>query len=106
MQVALLEWKSIPKNSLRGFATIRLGKSMKIKDVSVHCSHGKRWASMPSKPMMNSEGVAQRDDRSRIKYVPLIEWLDRTVADDFSESVVAAVEAQYPGQTASDYAGG
>ena len=79
---------------------------MKIKDVQVHCSHGKRWANMPSKPQINSEGVAQRDDRGKIKYIPLIEWLDRGVADDFSESVIAAVEALHPGQTSSEYAGG
>lgn len=106
MQVSLLEWKSIPKNSLRGFATIRLGKSMKIKDVSVHCSHGKRWASMPSKAMVNADGIAQRDDKGKIKYIPLIEWLDRSVSDDFSNSVVEAIEAMHPGETSSEYRGG
>jgi len=28
------------------------------------------------------------------------------VADDFSNSVIEAVEREHPGQTASDYAGG
>ena len=105
MQVSILEWKSVTRNSLRGFATIRLGKSLRIKDVAVHCSHGNRLASRPSKPMIVGE-VIQKDERGKVKYVPLIEWLDRTVADDFSESVIAAVEAGYPGQTQGDFAGG
>lgn len=104
MQVSLLSWKSMPRNSLRGFATIRLGKSLSIKDVAIHSSHGRRWAQLPSKPMIDRDGAPQRDDKGKIKYVPLLEWLDRAVADDFSNSVIQAVEREYPGQTSSDYA--
>lgn len=105
MQVALLSWKSVPRNSLRGFATIRLGKSLSIKDVAVHCSNGKRWAALPSKPLIGADGAAMKDDRGKIKYVAIMEWLDRTVSDDFSASVVDAVEREYPGQTEGEYGG-
>jgi hypothetical protein len=105
MQVALLSWKSVPRNSLRGFATIRLGKSLSIKDVAVHCSNGKRWAALPSKPLVGQDGNVMKDDRGKIKYVPLMEWLDRAVGDDFSNSVVEAVEREHPGQTEGSYGG-
>ena len=104
MQLSLLDWKSLPRNSLRGFATVRLGRSMKISDVAVHCNNGKRWASLPSKPMVGRDNNTVKDDRGKLKYVPLIEWLDREAADRFSEAVIQAVEAAYPGQTAGDYA--
>ncbi|MCX7178014.1 MAG: hypothetical protein NTX56_04325 [Proteobacteria bacterium] len=104
MPVSLLAWKSIPRNSLRGFAKIRIGKSLIISDVAVHCSNGRKWAQPPSKPVLNSEGVAVKDDRGKMKYIPMIEWADRDAADRFSEGVIAAVERENPGQTDSEYA--
>ena len=99
MPVALVAWKSIPRNSLRGFAKIRLGKSLIIGDVAVHCSNGKRWAQLPSKPQIDRDGHAMKDDRGKVKYVPMLEWTDKATADRFSEAVVAAVEREHPGET-------
>ena len=101
--VALLSWKPMPRNSLRGFASIRLGRSLKISDVAVHCSHGRRWAQMPARPLIDTGGTALRDDKGKVRYVPLLEWLDRDSADSFSEGVIAAVEREYPGATEGDY---
>ena len=102
MQVALIGWKAVPRNSLRGFATIRLGKSLSVKDVAVHCSHGKRWAQLPSKPQIDRDGNALKDTNGKIKYVPILEWLDRAVSDDFSASVIEAIEREHPGATSAD----
>lgn len=102
--VSLLSWKSIPKNSLRGFAEVRIGKSLIVSDVSVHCNAGRRWASLPSKPQMGRDGVALKDEGGKIKYVPIIRWSSKEMADAFSEGVIAAVEREHPGETASDYA--
>ncbi len=99
MPVALLDWKSIKRNSLRGFATVRIGKALKVSDVAVHCSHGKRWASLPSKPQVDGQGNAIRDQNGKIKYIPVVAWLDKQTADRFSEAVIAAIEAQSPGDT-------
>lgn len=103
MQVSLIGWKSLPRNSLRGFATIRLGKSLSIKDVAVHCSHGKRWAALPSKPQIDRDGNVLKDPNGKIKYVPILEWLDRAVAEDFSNSVIEAVEREHPHETEGDF---
>ena len=105
MQVSLLAWRSLPRNSLRGFATVRLGKSLSIKDVTVHASGGRRWAGMPSKPQIDRDGNTIKGENGKIKYVPILEWLDRAVADDFSNSVIEAVEREYPGQTSVEYTG-
>lgn len=104
MQLSLLSWKSVPRNSLRGFATVRLGRSLKIADVMVHCSAGKRWAAMPSKPMLGKDNNTVKDDRGKLKYVPIVEWLDKAASDRFSEAVIQAVEAEHPGETSGDYA--
>ena len=76
MPVSLLAWKSVKKNTLRGFATVRLGASLSIKDVAVHTMNCKRWASLPSKPMLDADGNAKRNEAGKVQYVPVLEWLD------------------------------
>jgi hypothetical protein len=98
MPLALIEWKPLKKNTLRGFATVRYG-SLKIRDITVHASGDRRWAGMPSKPIVGSDGVAQKSDDGKLKYVPVMEWASREAADKFSEEVIAAVERENPGAT-------
>jgi hypothetical protein len=98
MPLALLDWRPMKRNSLRGFATIRYG-SLKISDVSVHNQNGKRWANMPSKPILGQDGVAQKDESGKVKYVPFLQWTAREASDKFSEEVIEAIEREHPGET-------
>lgn len=95
LPVTLEAWKPISKGSLRGFATIRLGKSLRIKDVTVLTSNGRHWASMPSKPMIDRDGQTMKKDGKQ-QYVPILEWTDKAAADRFSGAVVAAILAEHP----------
>jgi hypothetical protein len=96
--IAIIAWKPLTKNTLRGFAAVRLRNGLLINDVTVHTSHGKAWASLPSKPIVGADGQAQRDrETGKLRYVPILEWPDRSVADRFSAAVIDAIEAQYPG---------
>lgn len=104
MPVFLLAWKSVPKNSLRGFAKIRIGKSLIVNDVAVHCNSDRRWAALPSKPLIEKNGTAKKDENGKIAYVPILEWADRDTSNRFSAAVIEAVEREYPGQTQGDYA--
>lgn len=93
----LLSWKPPPKNTLRGFASIRLRNGLVINDVSVHRANGKAWAALPSKPMIGSDGTPIRDrETGKVRYAPILAWSDRTTSDRFSEAVVAAVGAMDP----------
>ena len=82
MPILLLAWRPLIRGSLRGFATIQLGRSLKIIDVPLLCSNGKRWASLPSKPLIG-DGKALLDDRGKQRYAPILEWSDRQAADRF-----------------------
>jgi hypothetical protein len=95
MPVTLLAWWPMNRGLLRGFATILLGKSLKITDVSVLSSNGKLWASLPGKPL-SAEGRALLDDRGKQRYVQILEWTDKTAANRFSAAVVAAIRAVQP----------
>lgn len=86
------------RNTLRGFATIRLGAALKISDITVHrAENGKAWASFPSKPVLLSDGTVKKGDNGKTVYVPIMEWDSKASGDRFSVSVIAAVEREYPG---------
>jgi hypothetical protein len=91
----LIEWRPMPRNSLRGFATIELPSGLTIGDVAVHVSHGKARMSLPARPQINSDGIARRGDNDKIIYGPIVKWRDRDLADRFSAAVVQAVEAEH-----------
>ena len=94
--LSLLARKPIASGTLRGFAVVRIGKALKISDVAVHTGNGRRWAHLPAKPALDRDGSARRDDRGKVKYIPIIEWLDKTHADWFSNAVIEAVEREHP----------
>lgn len=98
MAVTILEWRPMKRNSLLGFASIQLG-ALKIKDVTVNTNSGRLWAGLPSKPMVDRDGNAMRNDQGKIRYVPLLEWDSKAAGDRFSASVVAALEVAHPGAT-------
>jgi hypothetical protein len=101
LPVTLLSWRPMVKNSLLGFACVRLGKSLVIRDVAVMSSHGKYWASLPSKPMIDRDGVAMRDAAGRQRYSAFLEWTDRDASDRFSAAVIAAVRLHAPDDLAA-----
>ena len=58
MPVVLLEWKPIAKGSLRGFAAVRLGRSLVIRDLATLHRNGRAWVGFPGKPIINADGTA------------------------------------------------
>jgi len=96
--IELVEWKPMQRNTLRGFAVVRLRSGLTINDVVLHAKDGKAWASLPSKPMLDREGQVVRDAATgKVKYAPMLEWASREVSDRFSLAVVEAIEARHPG---------
>ena len=57
-------------------------------------SHGKAWATVPSKPVLDRDGK-QVEVSGKRQYAPILEWRDRDLADRFSVAVVALVEAEH-----------
>jgi hypothetical protein len=55
-------------NIQQGFAEVRLPSGMIMRDIGIYIDGARAWASPPSKPMLDKNGVALRDDRGKIKY--------------------------------------
>ncbi len=94
--ITMLDWKPFQRNSLRGFASIRIGAWLIVRDVAVHVTNGRPGAALAAKPILGADGTAQRDDARKIKYVQLMEWTDKAPRDRFSLSVIEAVEREHP----------
>jgi hypothetical protein len=51
MPLEVTKFRLFEKNTLRGFATVRLtGVNLEIRDITIHEKNGNRWVSLPSKP--------------------------------------------------------
>jgi hypothetical protein len=77
--VRIVDFRSVRRNSLLGFARVELPSGMVIADVTVMLAGttGRPWASPPSKPMVDREGVVLKDPNGKIRYTPIIEFTSR-----------------------------
>jgi len=55
-RMTLETFKALRKGALVGFATVRLPNGLLIGDCPICTSHGKTWASLPSKPILDRDG--------------------------------------------------
>jgi hypothetical protein len=85
----LISFRRVNKGSLRGFGNVELPSGLILKEVSVHVSHGKQWALLPSKPMVDRDGNLLRDAGSKISYASVVEWAIPALRDEFSQSRAA-----------------
>ena len=88
-RLRIAEWRP-RKNTLLGFAVIELPSGLIVRDVSVHEKNGKRWASLPSRPMLDADGRQVVNHSGKKQYCALLGWRDRDLADRFSAAVVDA----------------
>jgi hypothetical protein len=92
----ILDWRPLKKNSLLGFAKVELPSGMVISDVTILTGERGPWASPPSKPMIDREGVAMKDDKGKLRYSPIIEFASREIRDRWSAAVIEAMRAAHP----------
>ena len=78
----------------------RLG-ALKMSDLTVHASHGKRWVGLPARPVLGQDGKPQTDDKGKVRYAAILEWDNRDTGDRFSEAVIQAIEREFPGATSA-----
>jgi hypothetical protein len=68
----------------------------RIKEASVHQSHGRRWIGLPAKPQIDREGRVRHDDRGKTLYTSVLQFTDKTTSDAFSERAIAALLESFP----------
>ena len=89
------EYKVVPKNSLRGFARVRLPSGMILHDTGVYYNGETWWASPPSKPVLDRSGK-QVVKAGKREYQPTVTFVSRERGDRFSAGVIAALRVSHP----------
>jgi hypothetical protein len=94
--MALLEFKPLVKNTLRGFAVLDVPPGIIVREFSIHEKNGKRWASLPAKPMLDADGKQIVNHAGHKQYAAPLGWRTRELADRFSARVIELVIAAHP----------
>jgi hypothetical protein len=95
--VECLSFSPYSRNTLRGFARIRLpALRLTIYDVALHEMNGSRWASLPSRPVMRDGKQITETRTGKPQYTQSLEFEDRATRDAFSEAVWRAVLEKHP----------
>jgi hypothetical protein len=103
LTIACADWRPLQRNTLLGFARIRVVElGLTIHDVAIHQKGGRARAQLPAKPWIR-DGSVVTDDDGKVQYSPVIEF-EKRVRDAFSDRVVAAVLAFAPKALATESA--
>jgi hypothetical protein len=97
LSVRVENFKRQRSNTLFGFIDLVIPElRLRIREATIHEAHGRRWVSLPSKPQVDRDGVARRDDRGKIAYSPILQFTDRAVGDAFSARAIEALLESFP----------
>jgi len=92
LTVQVLDFRSVERTTLRGFATVLIREmNLVIRDVAIHERDEKRWAQLPSKPQLDRDHNTLRDDAGKVRWVPIVEFGHRRMADAFGQRVLEAL---------------
>jgi hypothetical protein len=84
-------WKALEKNTLKGFAVIRVSElDLLFREVAIHQKGDRTWAQLPSRPWVK-DGQVVTDDSGKIQYSVLIEFTRPETRNAFSQRVIDAV---------------
>jgi hypothetical protein len=81
------EFKPVPRNSLKGFARVRLPSGMIFHDVAVHLSGETWWASPAAKPIAKA---------GKAEWQQIVTFVSKAKRDFFSAGVIAALRISHP----------
>jgi hypothetical protein len=96
VSVIIEEFNLVVRNSLRGFARVRMPSGVIFHDVGIHEKDGARWASPAGRAMIGKDGTQLTRD-GKLAWQPVISFASKEIRDVFSRAVIAAVQTSHPG---------
>jgi len=82
--IEITSFKPYVKNTLQGFATIRLTNiGLEIRDCALHEKNGSRWFQLPSKQIV-------KPDKSQWVYI--LDFYDKPRGEQFQKAALAALD--------------
>jgi hypothetical protein len=96
MQVSIEDFRSLVRNTLRGFARVRLPEGIILHDVAIHIRDGKPWAAPPGRPVVARDGRQLKDAAGKPQFSPTLTFTSRADQDAFSNTVIEALRRTHP----------
>lgn len=84
----------------RGVNTLIVELGLRIKELTIHESHGRRWVGFPARPQLDKDGWCIVDARGRRHHTNILQFNDR-LGDRFSDRVIAELTAAHRTHTPS-----
>jgi hypothetical protein len=90
--VKIESFTACQRHTLVGFVDVIIPElRMRLVDLIVHQHGDARWAAMPARPLIDGDGIAERDGRGKIVYSPIMGFLDAKTREAFSARVIEAL---------------
>src|SRR5262245_36266553 len=84
--IICLDWRPCNRNTLRGFAKVKIPAWGLILDgLAVHEKEGRQWAQLPARPQVDKDGNVLREDDGKIRYAKIMEFADKEAGWKFSD---------------------
>jgi hypothetical protein len=97
LTVRVEAFKPRRSHSLYGLADLVIPElRLRVREATVHQSHGRRWIGLPAKPQIDREGRVRHDERGKPAYVSILQFTDRDTGDAFSARAIAALIEAFP----------
>ena len=88
MSIEIVSYRKYEKNTLQGFLSIRMtGIRLEIRDLCIHQKNGKRWLSLPAKP------VPSKEINAKPGYVSILDFYDKTYLAKFQTVTLMALDS-------------
>jgi hypothetical protein len=92
-EIICLNWRPCPRNTLRGFARIKIFPwGLIINDITVHTQNGKEWATFAGTPQLDENRELVREPGGKIRYYPHLWFEIPDLTRTFSTEAVRAVK--------------
>jgi hypothetical protein len=86
------DWKTVERNTLRGFCTLKLPSGLIIRECTWHVKDDSEWIGLPSRPQLDKDGNTRRDTATgRPLYVPVVEIAGKDARARFQAAALQAV---------------
>jgi hypothetical protein len=90
------EFIPVIRNTLRGFARVRMPSGTIYHDIGIHQQGAASWAIPASKPRLDRANQQMRDATGKLLWSPLVSFETRELRERFSSSIIEALREAHP----------